>query len=190
MNTKCLSVLFLAFFANLNGLESADFSDFNDFSPASTNSYSSPSSTGSGRMRMFDLVEDRKRVIKRLRSGIDRDFWDAIDAEDFEAAKKLKNKKSRRSYKLDVSNPDNIDNISILLSSDDTSLETLEFLYKEHPQAFRDYADIDDFDSPFYYATQRNIDYLIEKHSDDAEMMKNIQRANQARRSEMIDGAV
>ena len=190
MNTKCLSVLLLAFFANLNGFESADFSDFNDFSPASTNSFSSPGSTDSGRMRMFDLVEDRKQVIKRLRSGIDGDFWNAIDREDFQAAKKLKNKKSRRSYKLDVSNSDNIDNISILLGSDDTSFETLEFLYKEYPQVFRDYGKVEGYDNPFYYATQRNIDYLTEKHSDDAKMIENIQKADQARRSEMIDGAI
>ena len=190
MNIKCLSVLLLAFFANLNGFESADFSDFNDSSPASTNSYSSPSSTDSDRMRMFDLVEDRKRVIKRLRSGIDGDFWDAIEAGDVKAAKKLKNKRSRRSYELDASNQDNIDSFSILLGSDKTSFETLEFLYKEHPQVFRDYEDVEGYDNPFYYAAQRNIDYLTEKHSDDEKMMKNIQKANEARRSEMIDGAI
>ena len=93
MNTKCLSVLLLAFFANLNGFESADFSDFNDFSPASTNSYSSPSSIDSGRIRMFNPVEERKRVIKRSRSGIDKYFGMLLKLEIWKLPKSWKQKK-------------------------------------------------------------------------------------------------
>ena len=186
MNTKSLAILFIAFLVNLNIFESSEMPDQLKWSPESFCSVS-PGSSCSGSSRMFDLAKDCRDLIKRSRKGIEGKLWDALDDRKYETANELKKKRPR--FSLDGRDQDNIDNLAILLGTDETPFATLDFLYQEHAQIFRDFGEIEWNDNPFFSATSRNIEYLKTNHSDDTIMMENIQKASDARRSGLIDGA-
>lgn len=190
MNAKSVAILLLALFANFRSFESSEIitemSDspcFDSFS--STQSLSNSLSSASSSKRKYDLVKDISDLRRESRSDADNEFWDAIEAENYKAARKLKKKYI---YNLDISDIETGDSLAEMLESDETPLKTLEFLYREFAQVFyySPYVLIED--GPFYKASQRNIDYMTREHSDDENLMRSIREATEARRSELVEG--